>query len=1028
MSQEYNELYRRALQWSVKGRPARSTESLLNGADVEMWQEWCRQARRLQPPPSPLQEEFVKASVRFRSFTQKTMASAAVIVVLVILGFAAWALVMWAQADTSRMEAERQKDAALLASARSSMYLLLQDTTPESPEELRAIGKAMEIAEAIGETAAIEPQLLDIARHLQDKPFWVLDEFQPPVGASLMTAMAWSSSGSEDGNLAPADAMLAGGFSDGSVVLWSAASPGSRSSSGRPWTHTVLQNSPHTQRISAVAWGGEYGDEKARLLATAGDDGTLHVWEAQAFLQDDGNTTTLNVTPFGDALLLGGGAPAGDPLSSVTSLSWSCASGITSPAAASSMLAAGHRNGSITVWIVPAMEVLRVLSQPGVPLHQHIQVALAFSTDGSGNLAAGFSDSGAIYVWTDLTMIYKGVGRMANATRAHPSSGKTSASTQPAAPALVGTLPGIRQILWKNSSVILTAAFEWGGLQDVRLWMLPPGFHKSLPSGLPVAPVSILKTDFEAPPTSLSWASSDHTDGGIQLAASSEDGSILAWRLSASLEASPPIMLGTRSWVPAVTAFSPAGVLTSGHGSEGSDACRSSSVKQWITSPVMSSVVMDTTVVVPSGGGSGTAGPLEAMFGCCLTWDNNGEYLAGAAADTSGNWSVTIYDADRSADLPGSSLVAVSTFPMPERVFSLAWQGGESQGPRLLAAGGDGIIYLWSPAADDGIPLVPGANNGGGGNAEHRLLEVPLAAGSGPVTSLSWSHSTGALAYGAENGEVAVLRPCSFLEGLSADAVASNGSKMMTFGHPNRTSVVFAADHGGWGIAVWAPDGRALATGGRDGTVTLHIMDGDVDAGAFGMASSLSLEHLSIDDWKSTPIKYLEYAKLDNGGDVGAQQLIVGMADGTIAVLDTTDAVAGAALDASQARILPTWSGCSALQAASLSHGGNGRLLSAWKDSSTVRLQQVLSDGSTSPGGTWMLSPPSSSSRPGAEIKDVAYSPDGLYISLMHYDGRVELLVAEYAALARRLIPLVAGKLSEQDVLNMGLPLGIAGL
>ena len=1026
MSQEYNELYRRALQWSVKGRPARSTESLLNGADVEMWQEWCRQARRLQPPPSPLQEEFVKASVRFRSITQKTMASAAVILVLVILGFAAWALVMWVQADTSRMEAERQKDAALLASAR----YLLRDTTPESPEELRAIGKAMEIAEAIGETADIELQLLDIARHLLDKPFWVLDEFQPPVGfMTAMTAMAWSSSSSGDGHLVPADAMLAGGFRDGSVVLWSAAQ-GSRSSSGRPWTHTVLQNSPHTQRISAVAWGGEYGDEKARLLATAGDDGTLHVWEAQAILQD-GNTPTLSVTPFGGALLLGGGASA-DPLSSVTSLSWACASGITSPAAASSMLAAGHRNGSITVWSVPAMKVLWVLSQPGVPLHQYIQVALAFSTDGSGNLAAGFSDSG-IYVWTDLMMIYKGVGRMANATGAHPSSGKTSARTQPAAPALVGTLPGIRQILWTNSSVILTAAFEWGGSQDVRLWMLPPGFHKSLPSGLPVSPVSILKTDFEAPPTSLSWAPSDHTDGGIQLAASSEDGSILAWRLSPSLEASPPIMLGTRSWVPAVTAFSPAGVLTSGQGSEGSDACRSSSVKQWIMGPVMSSVVMDNTVVVPSRGDSGTAAPLEAMSGCCLTWDNNGGYLAGAAADTSGNWSVTIYDADRSADLPGSSLVAVLSFPMPERVFSLAWQGGESQGPRLLAAGGDGIIYLWSPA--DGIPLVPGTN-GGGGNAEHVLLEVPLAAGSGPITSLSWSHVTGALAYGAENGEVAVLRP-SFLEGLSADAVASNGSKMMTFGHPNRTSVVFAADHGGWGIAVWAPDGRALATGGRDGTVTLHIMDGDVDAGAgaFGMASSLSLEHLSIDDWKSTPIKYLEYAKLDNGGDVGAQQLIVGMADGTIAVLDTTDAVAGAALDASQARILATWSGCSALlQAASISHGGNGRLLSAWKDGpgpgSTVRLLQVLPDVSTTSGSTWMLRPLSLSynSQPGAEIKDVAYSPDGLYISLMRYSGRVELLVVDYAALARRLMPLVAGELSEQDVLHMGLPPGIAGL
>ena len=1021
MSQEYNELYRRALQWSIKGRPSRSTESLLNGSDVEIWQEWCRHARRLQPPPSPLQEEFVKASVRFRSFTHKAMASVAVVVVLVILGFTAWALVMWAQADSSRWEAERQKDAALLASARSSMYFLLRDTTPETPEELRAIGKALEIAEAIGETTAIEPQLLDIARHLQDKPFWLLDEFQPPVGASSMTAMAWSSApsrvqmkaGSEDGHFVTADAMLAGGFSDGSVVLWSQA-PGSSRSSSRPWTHAVLQNSPHTQRINAVAWGGEFGDEKARLLATAGDDGTLNVWRAQAFSQSS-STTTLNVTPLGGALL-GGGASA-DPLSSVTSLSWACASGATG-LAASSMLAAGHRNGSITVWSVPSMEVVWVLSQPGVPsLHQHIQVSLAFSTDGSGNLAAGFSDSGSMYVWTELMMVQKDASRLLNSTRAHPGR------AQPGAPALVGTLPGIRQIIWKNSSVILTAAFEWGGLQDVRVWMLPPGFHNSLPSGLPVAhPLAILTTDFEAPPTSLSWASSDHTDdGGMQLAASSEDGSILAWRLSPSLEASPPIMLGTRSWVPAVAAFSPAGVLTSGHGSEGSDACRISSVKQWVTSPVMRSVVMDNTITVP-GGESVTSGPLETMSGCCLAWDNTGGYIAAAAVDPSGNWSVTIYDANRSANLPGSALLAVLSFPVPDRVFSLAWQGGDSQGPRLLAAGGDGIIYLWSPAGI--IPVDPGAYDVDGDNAENKLLEVALASGSGPITSLSWSHSTGALAYGAENGAVTFLKP-SFLEGLLADAMASDGE--MTFcHHSNRTGVVFAADHGGWGIAVWAPDGMALATGGRDGTIGLHTMDGDADV--FGLSLSLSLEHLSIDDWKHTPIKYLEYASLDNGGDVGAQ-LVVGMADGTIAVLDTSEAVAGAALDASQVRLMPTWSGCSALTGASLSHVGNGRLLSAWKGSSTVRLQEVLSVGSkTAPGSTWMLSPPSSSSRPGAEIKDVAYSPDGLYISLMHNNGKVELLVAEYTALARRLMPLVAGELSERDVVNMGLPPGIAGL
>ena len=134
----------RALRWETHGR---QRAYLLRGTELRAAEDWlARQGERLDPPPTPLQTEFIVTGRRAETRRLRILLAAALVAVLVSAGLAAFALVQRSEAIAQRDRAQSRQLAAASVSQLAidpELSLLLgleafdKDETPEAEQALR---------------------------------------------------------------------------------------------------------------------------------------------------------------------------------------------------------------------------------------------------------------------------------------------------------------------------------------------------------------------------------------------------------------------------------------------------------------------------------------------------------------------------------------------------------------------------------------------------------------------------------------------------------------------------------------------------------------------------------------------------------------------------------------------------------------------------------------------------------------------------------------------------------------------------
>jgi WD40 repeat protein/transcriptional regulator with XRE-family HTH domain len=163
-------------------------------------------------------------------------------------------------------------------------------------------------------------------------------------------------------------------------------------------------------------------------------------------------------------------------------------------------------------------------------------------------------------------------------------------------------------------------------------------------------------------------------------------------------------------------------------------------------------------------------------------------------------------------DLASRSLTA--TLPHPQKVTSLAWDGGKE----LITGGGDGVVRAWalpspvlltgSPVSSVALSRTTGLLAAGGNELQlwdprtRRLLATRPAPGTGrQVSAVAFAPDSPLLAAGYGNGTFRLF-----------DA----GRRLVPAGKAVRASTLNLVES-----VAFSPDGKVLATGGDDGTLRL---------------------------------------------------------------------------------------------------------------------------------------------------------------------------------------------------------------
>ena len=184
-----------------------------------------------------------------------------------------------------------------------------------------------------------------------------------------------------------------------------------------------------------------------------------------------------------------------------------------------------------------------------------------------------------------------------------------------------------------------------------------------------------------------------------------------------------------------------------------------------------------------------------------VAFSPDGRWIAAGGDSQAGVW-----------DLASRSLTA--TLPHPQKVTSLAWDGGKE----LISGGGDGVVRAWA-------------------------LPSPVLLTGSPVSTVALSRKTGLLAAGGNElqlwdprtRQLLATRPAPGTGRQVSSVAFAPDSPLLAAGYGNGTFRLFDADRrlvpAGTAVrastlnliesVAFSPDGKVLATGGDDGTLRL---------------------------------------------------------------------------------------------------------------------------------------------------------------------------------------------------------------
>jgi WD40 repeat protein/transcriptional regulator with XRE-family HTH domain len=555
-----------------------------------------------------------------------------------------------------------------------------------------------------------------------------------------------------------------------------------------------------------------------RLLAAAGDDGTLRLWDVTR----PGRPTLITdlVAAHSQVPLY---AAAFSPDGKV--------------------LAAAGVGGVIRLWTVSGSKLTAAGRLPdGVG---GTVFSLAFSPD-SGTLAAG-SSNGTVRLW-----------RVTDPVRP---------ATDGAPLAVAGTYPN--SVAFSPDGRTLAAGTEAG---TVLLWRVPAAARLAAGS----APAPLAGTPLHGPEDNVVTGVAFSPDGQ-ELAAASKDGNVYLWRLPGGRAVADGKLTGATNWVNTV-AFSPDGRSVAAGTSDASVlvwdlATKTLSATMAHPQPV-TGVTWDGSGRVVAAGADGTVS-LWSLPGDVIDTGYKPTELAysqdGATLAVAGNGSVQLWDARSHA------LLASRALPAGAFANAIAFRPAKAGAALVAVAVSDGTVELldgrtlapvtapvkvtvglgqaeslaFSP---DGALLATGADDGTTrlydvtSPARPRAVAIVSGKGQGtPIYTVAFSPDGSLVAASSGNNDVQLWRVTSAhglavagpdLGGMASYPIglafspdsqtlaignADKHAYLWNVGHPaqpRRLSTLSGPTSNVWSVA-FSPDGKTLAAGVNDGTVWL---------------------------------------------------------------------------------------------------------------------------------------------------------------------------------------------------------------
>jgi WD40 repeat protein len=609
-----------------------------------------------------------------------------------------------------------------------------------------------------------------------------------------------------------------------------------------------------------------------RLLAAAGADGTLRLWDVAA----PGHPVLASVLLPADSrrpLYAAAFSPDGK------------------------LLAAAGASRAVTLWKISGTKAARLPRQLSGPASTVYSVA--FSPD-SATLAAASAD-GAVRLW-----------HVADPARA-------TADGAPLVTRGAGSYPN--SVAFSADGRTVAAGTSTG---TVWLWALPGA--AALAAGQ--APAALRGMPLAGPAESVSGVA--FSPGGTELAAASKDHKVWLWRVTAGRAVPDGTLTGAANWVNTV-AFSPDGRSLAG-GTSGANVMVWSMAARRVTAELphpqpVTSVTWDGPGRIAAAGADGTVS-LWVLPSAVLATGSAPTQLAygpgGGTLAVGGDGDVQLWDT--------TSRALLASFPLPGTAYAnaTAFRPAKAGGPLLAVAVSNGTVDLLNgstlnrvapalavisgPGAAESVAFSPdgGLLATGADDGSVRLFDVSdpahprplaLARGAGdadPIYTVAFAPDGATVAAASVNTDSVqlwrvtsgdgLLRAGPDLGGMASYPIGlafSPDSRTLAIGNSDKSVYLWdvasparprplGAPLTGpsgqtWSVAI-SPDGKTLAVGANDGTVwlwnladrarpalaaTLSGLPGHVFSVAFSPAGS-QLAAASFDDdtvrlWDTSP-------------------------------------------------------------------------------------------------------------------------------------------------------------------------------
>ncbi len=521
----------------------------------------------------------------------------------------------------------------------------------------------------------------------------------------------------------PDGAWLASAGDDGTLRLWDAASG-----------MALLSLAGHRGWVWACAWSPD-----GAWLVSAGLDGTLRLWDASS----------------GAALLTLIGHERGV---------WACA---WSPDSARFVSAGG--DGTLRLW--DAASGAALLSLVG---HKGQVTACAWSPDGAWLVSAG--EDGTLRLWDAASgaalLTLTGHEGEVNACAWSPDGARLAsagadgtlrlwdAASGVALLTLTGHRGRVLACAWSPDGSRLTSAGTDGTL---RLWDAASGAAQLSLAG------------HKGGVTACAWS-----PDGMQIASAGIDGTLRLW--GAASGAALLSLSGHKDWVTAC-AWSPDGMQIASTEVNGT-------LRLWDAD---------------SGAALVSLARHEGGLTACA-WSPDGTQLASAGRDGT----LRLWDA-----ASGTALFSLSE--QWAWVSTCAWS---PDGTRLASAGGGGTLWLWDTAS--GVALFIREGHEGWVNSCAWSPDGTRLASAGQDGTLRlWDAASGADPL-ILTGHLYGVNSCAWSPDGSCLASAGSDSTLRLWDASDGTALLTLAGHEGMlSSCAWSPDGTRIASAGQDGTLRL---------------------------------------------------------------------------------------------------------------------------------------------------------------------------------------------------------------